>query len=73
MVQKFTASDDLKILQVNGISECFYVHAPYYFMLVILCNLQFDFHNALPLKTETKICLVLSQHQSQKYDKINKS
>ena len=57
---KFAASDDLKILQVEVISECFYVHVPYYFMLVILCNFQFVFHNALPLKIEIKICLVLS-------------
>ena len=60
MIHKFATSDDLKILQVEVILECFYAHAPHYFMLVILCNLQFDFHNELPLKIEIKICLVMS-------------
>ena len=60
MIHKFAASDHLKILQVEVISEILHVHAPYYFMFVILCNLQFDFHNDLPLKIEIKICLVVS-------------
>ena len=59
MIQKFAASVDLKIFQVEVISECIYAHAPYYFMLVILSNLQFDFHNDLPLKIQIKIYLVV--------------
>ena len=30
------------------------MHVPYYFMLVILSNLQFDFHNELPPKIKIK-------------------
>ena len=68
MMLKFAASDDLKILQAEVISECkfvkcVYAHAPYYFMLAISLNLQFDFHNELPLKKIVPNCELTLESQ----------
>ena len=61
MIQKLAASDNLESLQVKVISE-------FEGLLNVsmrkrhsqLANLQFDFHNGLPLKIKIKIYLVLS-------------
>ena len=56
MIQKFAASDDLKISQMEVISECEgLLNVSMRMRLTILClqflsNLRFDLHNELPLK-----------------------
>ena len=56
MIPKFAASNDLKISQVEVISECEgLLNLSLRMHLTILClkflsNLQFDFHNELPLE-----------------------
>ena len=66
MILKFAASDDLKILQAEVISECEgLLNVSMRMCLTILClqflsNLQFDFHNELPLKIKIKLYLVVS-------------
>ena len=66
MILKFAASDHLKILQAELISEGEgLLNVSIRMRLTILClqclsNLQLDFHNELPLKIKIKMHLVVS-------------